>query len=195
MRRHLLVALLLPPVLAAAAHASWAFRPSYYSHSPTTGERVNRYAEPAPSYSRVGGENYLQSGYWHNHISIQAGYGADNMHTVETWGEGQWLRPYGEWQFPYRAGATPYGPWGNPQGPWTMPFDSWNNPYGLMQHYPNPYPNYPPYPMGSPMAPGYGGGPYGPGAYQQRSGPSPMMPGYGLPPYGSGGSPRPGPTP
>ena len=62
---------------------------------------------------------------------FQVGDSFDYMHTVETWGQGEFIRPYGEWLYPYRAGATPYGPWGNPQGPWTTPFGSWVNPYGL----------------------------------------------------------------
>ncbi len=117
------------------AEASWIFRPSYYSHDPQTGQRVAQYAQPAPSYSRVGTENYLQSVYRHNRITLWAGDSVENTHMVETWGQGDRIRPYGEWLFPYRAGATPYGPWGNPQGPWTLPFDSWTNPYGLMQRY------------------------------------------------------------
>jgi len=119
----------------AGAQASWIFRSSYYSHDPQTGERVSQYAKPEPSYSRVGGEGYLQSAYRHNATTLRAGDSADHVHVVETWGEGDRIRPYGEWLFPYRAGATPYGPWGNPQGPWTLPFDSWSNPYGLMPRY------------------------------------------------------------
>jgi hypothetical protein len=136
-RRRIWTASILGTLLAtSAAPASWVFRPSYYSHDSQTGERVAQYAQPEPSYSRVGSEGYLQSGYRHNHTTLWAGLGgADNVHVVETWGEGDRIRPYGEWLFPYRAGATPYGPWGNPQGPWTLPFDSWSNPYGLMPRY------------------------------------------------------------
>jgi hypothetical protein len=141
MRRHLLTLLaLLPLTLAVAAnvHADWIFLASTYSHNPATGERVNQYAQPAPSYN-LSDDTYVRSGFRHNHISIQAGGSQDHMHVVETWGRGEWIRPYGEWERPYRAGATPYGPWGNPQGPWTLPFDSWNNPYGLGRYYGNPW--------------------------------------------------------
>jgi len=138
MRSHVALSVSVLSVLVAAgtAQASWIFRPSYYSHDAQTGQRVAQYAQPAPSYSRVGTENYLQSGYRHNQTTLWAGEGgADHVHVVETWGQGDRIRPYGEWLFPYRAGATPYGPWGNPQGPWTTPFGSWVNPYGLMPRY------------------------------------------------------------
>jgi len=131
------------------ACASWTFSQSYFSHAPT-GERVTQYAEPAPAYARVG-ENYLQSGYRHNEIVVGRGAEADHIHVVETWGDGQWIRPYGEWQFPYRAGATPYGPWGNPQGPWTTPFDSWRNPFGAGRQF--PFLQVPPWGVG-PAVPG-----------------------------------------
>lgn len=158
MRAHFLwtapvFAVLLAP---AGAEASWVFRPSYYSHDPQTHERVSQYAPPAPSYSRVGTEGYLQSGYRHNNTTLRVGDDADHIHVVETWGEGDRIRPYGEWLFPYRAGATPYGPWGNPQGPWTLPFDSWSNPYGLMpRNYPTPTMPYarPAVPLRQPAAP------------------------------------------
>lgn len=187
MRRQLWLALVLGVVAGAdrASGASWMFLPGYYTHSPTTGERVNQYAPPAPAYARYG-EEFLQSGYRHEHIQN----GRDNTHIVETWGAGEWIRPYGEWQRPYRDGATPYGPWGNPQGPWTTPFDSWVNPYGLGKlpygqgpyYQPSPYPNAAPrqqQPHGGALPPNPGA--YGPQMQQPQAGPAPRMPysGYG----------------
>jgi hypothetical protein len=138
MKRHLVICWLIAlfpmaaPRPAVADEASWIFRPSYYSHSPETGDRVVQYQEEQPVYARVD-PTYQESGYRHIESNIQVGNSADHFHVVQTWGQGDQIRPYGEWQFPFRAGATPYGPWGNPQGPWTLPFDSWRNPYGLGQ--------------------------------------------------------------
>ncbi len=162
---------------AAAGQGEWAFRPSYYSHDPANGERVSQYSPGEKAYAEI--DNFRRSGYRQQRIRIQSpGGSADNIHLVETWGEGEFIRPYGEWLRPFREGATPYGPWGNPQGPWTMPFESWVNPYGLgnlptppwvqWQSYstpypsPSPYPVYGPTPFGGSMG-GYGGGYGGPG--------------------------------
>lgn len=167
MKRHLLTLLALFPltwIVAATAQADWAFLASTYSHDRNTGERVNQYAKPAPSYSLWDG-TYVRSGYRHSHVGIQGSGSEDNLHIVETWGRGEWIRPYGEWERPYRAGATPYGPWGNPQGPWTMPFDSWNNPYGLGRYYGNPYAQQGPMPYGPPQGPIPYGQPQGPMPY------------------------------
>jgi hypothetical protein len=111
---------------AAASEVSWMFQPGYFTHSPTSGQRVAQYEPEQPSYVNVD-PTYQESGYRHQLIYV----GTDVLNLVQTWGQGTAIRPYGEWEFPYRAGATPYGPWGNPQGPWTLPFDSWVNPYGL----------------------------------------------------------------
>jgi hypothetical protein len=149
--------------LAGAATAesfsgSWIFRPSEYSHDPEMNVRVTQYAQPVTPVFR-GDPNYQQSAYRHNESSIHVGSSSDHMHIVETWGAGEWIRPYGEWEYPFRPGATPYGPWGNPQGPWTTPFGSWVNPYGL-GHLPIPpwvnglaLPNQPLAPMPAPAAP------------------------------------------
>ncbi len=134
MRRHLVLAAALAAVAsacaAAAEPASWAFRRSYYSHDPATGNRVAQYAPEKAAYVRTD-PTYQQSVYRHTRTGIQVGDSFDYLHMVETWGEGERIRPYGEWLYPYRAGATPYGPWGNPAGPWTTPFGSWVNPYGI----------------------------------------------------------------
>lgn len=179
----LIATLLAATVLAAgvisttsqAGQGDWAFKPSYYSHDPASGERVAQYAPAEKAYADI--DNYRRSGYRQQRIRIQSpGGSADNIHLVETWGEGEFIRPYGEWLRPFREGATPYGPWGNAQGPWTLPFESWVNPYGLgnlptppwvhWQSYsmphpsPSPYPSPTPYPSPSP-SPVYGPMPYG----------------------------------
>lgn len=172
MSRHLfLIAPLLAALGAASTPASWVFRPSYYSHEPGTGQRVAQFAANDPAYSRVGGEGYLQSVYRHNSTTLRGPRDADRMHMVETWGQGEYIRPYGEWEYPYRAGATPYGPWGNPQGPWTRPFDSWQNPYGLLRHNGQVY-QVQPGPQG-PLGPQWQPGPSGPPA---PSAPVPIAP-------------------
>ena len=167
MRRHLAFVVTLPVVAlqsVTAVEAGWIFRPSYYSHEPSSGGRVAQYAAIEPPQVRVD-PTYRQSAYRHNRLSIRGPGGtADRLHIVETWGEGEYIRPYGEWQRPFRAGATPYGPWGNPQGPWTSPFGSWVNPYGLGQlpyyswgpGYPSPYQGF-----GGPSYGGPRGGPRG----------------------------------
>ncbi len=159
MKRHLSLLIASATValaLASAAESSWIFRPSKYTHSPATGERVDQYAAKKPAVVRSD-PTYMQSGYRHHRITERGiGGTANRMHMVETWGAGDMIRPYGEWLFPYRAGATPYGPWGSSRGPWTMPFDSWSNPYGLgrLPYYGHQLgPRYPsgytmPYPLG-----------------------------------------------
>ncbi|MFZ5831295.1 MAG: hypothetical protein ACOY3P_14485 [Planctomycetota bacterium] len=133
MRPHIFfLALLAATAVAPAVRAEgWIFRPSTFSHDPQSCLRVAQYAAPPTPYRRVD-PTYVESGYRHNRSALRGADGSyDYQHTVQTWGLGELIRPYGEWQFPYRAGATPYGPWGNAQGPWTLPFDSWRNPYGL----------------------------------------------------------------
>ena len=147
MIRHLVFASALAAgtLAASTVEGDWAFQQSYYTHNPATGQRVVQHSPGTTPYARIE-PNYQQSGYRQQRIRIGGRRGgADNIHIVETWGNGENIRPYGEWQHPYRAGATPYGPWGNSQGPWTQPFESWVNPYGLGQL------PYPPYPYG-----GYG---------------------------------------
>lgn len=132
MKRHLalLVAFSLTGPAVANAGTSWIFAPSRYSHEQATGERVTQHSAPLIAYYRSD-PTYLQSGYRHSRTSFQFGDISDNLHVVETWGAGQWIRPYGEWLRPYRAGATPYGPWGSAWGPWTTPYGTIAGPYGL----------------------------------------------------------------
>ncbi len=121
----------LTVAIAGSAEASkWLFMPSNYSHTPDGQSRVAQYRplpEPVARYDPT----YSQSAYRHTESHLRGGRSADRLHIVETWGLGEYLRPYGEWERPFREGATPFGPWGNPQGPWTTPFGSWVNPYGL----------------------------------------------------------------
>lgn len=150
MRRHLVLVVALAatgPAHSASAE-SWIFRTSSYTHDPATGNRVNQFASEKTAYVRTD-PTYQESVYRHSRSGFEVGGTYDYMHTVETWGQGENIRPYGEWLFPYRAGATPFGPWGNPQGPWTTPFGSWSNPYGLGRL---PNPPWGPIPMPVPYA-------------------------------------------
>jgi len=166
MRRHLALLIVLAAIGLAAiapANASWIFSPSYFSHDPATGVRVAQYVPVKTPYARTD-ENYLESGYRHQRSSIRVGGSVDHTHVVETWGEGERIRPYGEWQRPFRKGATPFGPWGNRRGPWTSPFGgAWMYPYGF-----GPFASPGGYPMyGPPSA-----GPYrSPGGLPPDSGP------------------------
>jgi hypothetical protein len=146
--------------------SSWIFERSYYSHNPTTGQRVTQYA-PIPKVYLRQDPTYRESGFHYTqHMLRGPGGSLDAYHMVQTWGDGDRIRPYGEWKYPYRAGATPYGPWGNAGGPWTLPFDSWQNPYGLGQLRNPPWMVYPsPYdPYGNQYSPGFNGG-YPSGGY------------------------------
>ena len=159
----------------ADGKVEWAFKPSYYTHSHTDGQRVARYATGQKAYAEI--DNFRRSGYRQQRIRIHGASGsADNIHLVETWGEGEFIRPYGEWQRPFREGATPYGPWGNAQGPWTLPFESWVNPYGLGKLPHPPWPHWPVYSGPMCSGPGYGGPMY-PGSVQ----PGPMPAQYQQP--------------
>ena len=171
MRRHLGLALVLSVAAAGTARAEkgWMFNPGHYSHDPATGARVGQFRPPVPAYVPQD-PTYLQSGYRHKTSRLYVGGSGDFRHIVETWGEGELIRPYGEWLFPYRAGATPYGQWGNPYGPRNgyHPHPYWNQ----WQHWgPGPYP---PFRQGggahqrgaSPYGPGYADAyPGGPGGY------------------------------
>jgi hypothetical protein len=193
MRRHLELSLLIlaaiPPALtgmvaaapqrAGAGERSWVFRPTQNTHAPATGQRVAQYAKEEAKQVRFD-PTYQQSGYRHSRSGFAFGGIYDYMHIVETWGQGESIRPYGEWLFPYRAGATPYGPWGNPQGPWTTPFGAWSNPYGLGR-LPWGERGHPHYPMGpGPGLPG-SGAPGGPAPYY---GTPPNVPSVPLGPEG-----------
>ena len=96
-----------------AVAESWVFKPSYFTHSPATGERVAQY-QPLPRVYVQQRVDYVRSAYKHNHISIRGAGGTDNIHVVEEWGRR--VRPYGEWLHPYRPYSVPYPAWGPPYG-------------------------------------------------------------------------------
>ena len=127
--RRCILTLLLSLVAGDIARGDWIFRPSYFTHNPTNGERVTQFApEKAPVVAVD--PTYQQSGYRHVRGALEVGGSFDYDHIVETWGRGDSIRPYGEWEYPFREGATPFGPWGNPRGPWSLPYSPWFNPYG-----------------------------------------------------------------
>ncbi len=99
----------------AAWSADWITAPSYYTHDPMTGERVDQYSPIGPFYT-YSSPDFMRSGYRHYRSSIEAGGSADNMHIVEEWGRP--VRPYGEWRFPYRPYSVPYPAWGPPFAGW-----------------------------------------------------------------------------
>ncbi len=163
-----------------AVAADWITAPSYYSHDPTTGERVTQYSPIGPFYTYAR-PDYRRSGYRNTRSSIQAGNSTDNMHIVEEWGRP--IRPYGEWRFPYRPYSVPYSGWG-------APFAGLNQP----GYYPYPAPYPAPYPQNGPgqNGPGQNGpGQYGPGQYGPGMG-TQVEP-YGRqqpPPYYDGSYPK-----
>ncbi len=89
----------------------WVAAPSYYSHDPLSGERVQQYSPIGPFYIYPRGD-FRRSGFRQTRSSIQVGGSSDHMHIVEEWGKP--VRPYGEWRFPYRPYSVPYGLWGPP---------------------------------------------------------------------------------
>ncbi len=94
-----------------ASAGDWMTLPSTYTHSATSGERVNQYAPvqapPINDQSRL-----ITSGYTNFRSTIQFGQSADNYHRVNQWGPP--VRPYGEWEFPFRPYSVPYAAWGAP---------------------------------------------------------------------------------
>jgi hypothetical protein len=137
---------------ATAAAGSWIFQPSSFTHDSSSGERVVQYAPKKPPIVRTD-PTYRQSAYRHHRSTIRVGGSADRLHTVETWGAGASLRPYGEWQRPFREGATLYGPWG-PYGLGRSLAPRWGYPPGSPYR---PLPFMPDagglYPPGSPYRP------------------------------------------
>lgn len=106
--------------------ADWINAPSYYTHDPQTGERVNQYA-PIPKVYVFQRSDYMKSGYRHNRSSLRGGDGSfDIIHLVEEWGRP--VRPYGEWEFPYRPFSVPYNQWGPPPPVNVFPGGGWGGP-------------------------------------------------------------------
>jgi len=88
--------------------------PSYFSHDPKSGKRIDQFAEPDPAFVYEN-PTYMKSGYRHQRSTIRTpGGGFDQFHVVEEWGRP--VRPYGEWQRPFRPYSVPYQLWGEPYG-------------------------------------------------------------------------------
>lgn len=111
MFRHVFALLLLLALVGQSSAADWITAPSYYTHSPTTGERVTQYTPVGPVYN-AHRNDYVQSGYRHTRSSLQQGRSIDHLHIVEEWGRP--VRPYGEWRYPFRPYSVPYAAWGPP---------------------------------------------------------------------------------
>ena len=60
-----------------------------------------QYQPEKPAYLRDD-DTYMESGYRHMESTLQVGNSSDHLHVVQTWGQGDLIRPYGEWEFPYR---------------------------------------------------------------------------------------------
>lgn len=108
----------------------WMTWPSTYTHS-DSGERVDQYAEHAPSLATVR-TDFQRSGMRHYRSTLQAGLSSDNLHIVEQWG--RQVVPYEQWRFPYRPYGVPYNQWG-PQAPYGII----NGQFGGGYPYPAPY--------------------------------------------------------
>ena len=146
---------------APVSASDWIVAPSFYTHDPATGQRVNQYTPIGPFYTYPRGD-FLASGYRHTRSRIRFGGTADNYHRVEEFGRP--VRPYGEWRLPYRPYSVPYQLWGPPFA-------------GMYQFY---YPGF--YGRGGGRRPGGGHDGYGPG---------PGGPGMGGPGMGGGRGMRP----
>ncbi|MBC8350981.1 MAG: hypothetical protein H8E66_03285 [Planctomycetes bacterium] len=144
---------------ASTCAADWITAPSYYTHDPTSGERVTQYSPIGPFYT-YSQSSFSRSGYRNTRSSLQVGGSADHYHTTEQWGKP--IQPYGEWRHPYRPYSVPYGAWG-PQFYGGYPLGRGRGGFG---------PGY-----GGGGLPGGGIGLPGQGGLQQP-GPNPLQPGY-----------------
>lgn len=95
-----------------ASAQDWITAPSYYTHNPQSGERVNQYYRVDEV---VHTPSTYRSVYRHTRSSLQVGDSIDQYHAVDNYGDV--VRPYGEWRFPYRPFSVPYSQWG-PQPVW-----------------------------------------------------------------------------
>jgi hypothetical protein len=70
---------------APALAETWMFRPSYYTHNPTTHVRIGRQYSEGPIYSRPQG-GYVRSGYRNMRSTIQVGGNTyDHTNVWESW--------------------------------------------------------------------------------------------------------------
>jgi len=117
--RHPLLVAISVLTAAPATAGDWMFAPSYFTHDPVDGQRVDQYS-PTPAVYIYPYGDFVQSGYRQIRSSLRGRHSADNIHVTEEWGRP--VRPYGEWQRPYR--------------PYSVPYDLWGEPYaGLDYHY------------------------------------------------------------
>jgi hypothetical protein len=73
------------PQLASAE--SWLFRPSYYSHDPTTSVRIGRQYSVGPVFTRPTG-GYVSGGWrWQNNRITIGGQIYDNYNYFESWAQ------------------------------------------------------------------------------------------------------------
>ena len=142
----------------SASAQSWITAPSYYTHDPQSGRRVDQYQQNdrvvhTPSTTR--------SLYRHRRSTLQVGDSIDIYHSVEQYGNP--VRPYGEWRFPYRPFSVPYPQWGPTlNGAFINP--GWGGPGWGGPGWGGPGGGFPGYGF-----PGYGG-PFGPGGVINGSG-------------------------
>jgi hypothetical protein len=88
MKSHLLKLVALTAIWAVpqlASAGSWIFRPSYYSHEPTTNVRIGRQYSKGPVFTRPEG-SYVRGGWrWQNAPLIVGGQIYDNYNYYESW--------------------------------------------------------------------------------------------------------------
>jgi len=96
-------------MFGTAGAADWITAPSYFTHDPQSGERVQQYSPIGPFYTYTRGD-FTRSGYRNTRSSIQVGTSADNYIVTEQWGKP--IQPFGQQRFPYRPYSVPYNAWG-----------------------------------------------------------------------------------
>lgn len=140
----------------SAEAQSWLTAPSYYTHDPQTGRRVDQYQQ---NDRVVHTPPSTRSLYRHRRSTLQIGDSIDIYHAVDQYGD--IVRPYGEWRFPYRPFSAPYPQWG----------PNFNGGFG--------YPGWGGPGWGGPGWGGGGWGPYGPGGVINGAGfPQQWVDGY-----------------
>jgi hypothetical protein len=90
MKPHLLTLVALAAIGAVpqlASADSWLFRPSYYSHDPTTNVRIGRQYSVGPVFTRPMG-GYVSGGWrWQHGQIVVGGQMYDNYNYIESWGQ------------------------------------------------------------------------------------------------------------
>lgn len=174
------VACFLFPIGASNA-ADWIAAPSFYTHSPKTGGRIDQY-QPTPLVAAPIEDPNSRGVYRHFRSSIRLPGYVDHLHVVDR--SGFDVRPYGEWLYPFRPYSVPYGLWG-PQLPAVVGNGGWGWGGGWGN---NVGPG--PWAPGTPGGPGSGWNPWNPGGPGGPNVPGgPGFPGVGTPGPGFGGAP------